>query len=339
MSLYRLTGLIMLALLASCASSGPEQVAPKRPDWVVGQSAKFSPLLYLVGRGEGRSLEQAQNQARADLAKFFEVAIRETGTDTQQFTSSGGKDGAQQDLQQSVSRQLVTYTERVLQGVEIADHWQDPASANFYALAVASKPQTIERLRQEIGRMDEDTRKHIGQARNAEKPLARIAGASRAVKVQQQRVALQRSLQTLDPAGQGLPPPWSLVGLKSDRDALIERTRLKLELEEPPHGFSNVISSALARVGYRLEEATQPDYLIRATLKLEPAFVMNGWFWQRGQIIISLIEPGGAVVGNKQWPVKASAQQAEVVHGRVIEQVVKTLDAELAETLIGFAGE
>lgn len=339
MNLYRLTGVILLAMLVSCASSGPEQAAPKRPDWVAGQSAKFPALLYLVGRGEGRSLEQAQNQARADLAKFFEVAIRETGSDTQQFTSNTGKDDTQPELQQSVSRQLVTYTERVLQGVEITDQWQDPATSTFYALAVTSKPQTIERLRQEIERMDEDTRKFIGQARNADKPLARIAGASRAVKVQQQRVALQRSLQTLDPAGQGIPPPWSLVGLKADRDVLIERTRLRLELAPTPPGFSNVFSSALARVGFRVEESAQADYQIRAELKLEPTFVMNGWFWQRGQIIVSLVEPGGAVVGNKQWPVKASAQQAEVVHGRVIEQVAKTLDAELAEALIGFSGE
>lgn len=331
-------GVILALAMAGCAGTGPEGAAGARPDWVAGESARYKPAQYITGRGEGRTMEQAQNQARADLAKFFSVAVRETGTDVQLFSRNSDKHGVeQQQQQQSVTRRLETYTDQVIQGVELVDRWQDPVTSQYYALAVAPRAQTIVRLQDEIKRLDDDTRRYIQQAQVAATPLAKVAQATRALEVQQQRTAVQRSLQAIDPTGQGVPPLWNLVGLKADRDAQLARIRVRLQAESTLTSFPPVLASALARVGMRAEDGNDIDYTLKAVLKLDPAMYQEGWYWQRGTLTVTLSLPNGTDVGVRQWPVKVSAQQTEILTARLIEQSGKLLDDELGTTLMGFA--
>src|SRR3569833_2619063 len=67
--------LLGLSLLGCAGSARQEGKAP--PDWVNGESARYSASQYLLGRGADAQLDNAKDRARADLAQTFEVAVSE----------------------------------------------------------------------------------------------------------------------------------------------------------------------------------------------------------------------------------------------------------------------
>lgn len=321
-----------LALLSGCAGGKPaEQAAPA---WVQGNSAKYGPAQYITGRGTGATLEQAQNQARADLAKFFSVAVRESGVDIQSFSNQQG--GEPQSAQQ-VTRRLETYTDQVVQGIEIVERWHDPVSGSYHALAVAPRAATIVRLQNEISRLDADAQRQFAVAQAESEPLLSVAAVHKAVILQQQRSGVQRSLQAIDPTGQGVPARWSVDELKVERDDRFSRIRVRVVTESVLDGFTPLFSAALARTGMRVRTGAEVDYQVSGALRLDAPMYNDGWHWQRGTLTLTLSRPDGSEMGVRQWSVKASAQQRDQLTARVLESLGKSLDNELRDTLLDFA--
>ena len=62
---------IILASLLAC--SGTTTKSSGEPDWVSGNSSKYSNQQYLLGRGQADDVATAEDRARADLAKIFVV--------------------------------------------------------------------------------------------------------------------------------------------------------------------------------------------------------------------------------------------------------------------------
>src|SRR5687767_2572429 len=106
---------LCVSLLPGCASN------PHAPDWVNGTPAKYASAQYLSGRGQAASGEEARDRARADLAKTFEVNVSVESEDVQAFRSGAGG-----QYEGRSARRIATRTDRVVEGMEIAETWQDP---------------------------------------------------------------------------------------------------------------------------------------------------------------------------------------------------------------------
>ena len=139
---------LAFSLLSGCASK------PAVPDWVTGDSAKYTRAQYLIGRGQASAQEEAKDRARADIAKVFQVAVVASSEDVQ--SSKSDSTGAPQ-YEQQVSRSISTRTSQIIRGIQIAELWQDPATKTYYALAVLPRLQTAASLRQQIDQLDEAT--------------------------------------------------------------------------------------------------------------------------------------------------------------------------------------
>ena len=123
----RLCLLTLLSLLTVLVACGSNVKHDARPDWVSGNDKRFPSTLYLTGRGSASRLDEASDRARADLAKIFEVSISEASTDTQAFRQESNGDGQTSSSNQlNVTREIEVRTGRVLNGVDIAESWQDP---------------------------------------------------------------------------------------------------------------------------------------------------------------------------------------------------------------------
>lgn len=318
---------MMLQLLPGCASK------PTTPDWIAGDSAQFNSAQYLIGRGQAPTQEEAKDRARADVAKVFQVAVVANSEDLQRSKSDSS--GAAQ-YEQQATRSISTRTDQIVRGIQIPELWQDPATKNYYALAVLPRLQTAASLRQQISQVDEATADHIEQSRKSSDLFQKIAAASQAVETEQEHESLQKSLQIVDPTGRGAESKWNSAKLQSDLDELIKRVRIASQVtDDSVPGLAEVVAGGLANAGFMIETGQNPDFVLRARMVLDDLGFQKGWDWQRGVLEISLSETAtGRVRGTKRWTVKSSAPDKESAAKRALNQTDAILKQELRATII-----
>jgi hypothetical protein len=328
---------LLLSLLITACSFTSVVDPSARPDWVNGQSKKYASLLYLSGQGSALTSDDAKDRARIDLAKQFEVALKESGQQTQTFTSEKADGETLKSLNQKISRQLFTHTSRTLKGVEIAEQWYDPTRNTHYALAILSRNKTRQRLEQELKTLDQKSQQRLLQSKAEAALLRRAALVQLAINAQQQRIAVQSSLQVVDPAGFGKPANLSLAELVRSRDNLLQQVRiLPLASGDMSNHLEKIVSSATASTGLLINNSNY-DYQLKIQTLLDPVLEKNGWFWLRGTMEINLIDTAGNSVGVKRWPLKVSSIDIKRTQQRLLSEANKLLKEELRDVLLGFA--
>jgi len=325
--------IVVAVSLGGCASGRTDT-----PDWVTGNSAKYPDNRFLVGRGQADSLEDARNRARADLAKVFQVAVSAETSDVTQFASTT-EGGGQGKTESQVTRNIVTRTDQIVRGIQIAEAWQDPRSKAHHALATLPRLQAAMGLRQDVERLDAATRGHVNQARNAQDLLAQVASASRAHDTQRERDAVQRALQVVDVTGRGVDPEFNSGQLASDLAALLKRVRMKPQAAPGSQdSLERMLSAALSAAGFVPEAGGSAPYVLLGSLQLDDLGVIDGWYWMRGTLEVQLAETSsGKVRGNKRWEIKTSSAQKTTAQRRALDEADAVLRKELRPTILRFA--
>lgn len=325
---------VCVLVLAGCAGQHGA-----RPDWVGATSDKYKPSQYLVGRGQAATEEDAQNRARAEVAKIFEVSIDVASEDTQSFRSVSAGGNSESSDAASVTRTISARTHQVVQGIHIAEIWQDPQTKTYYALAVLPRTSAAHGLREEIARLDDATRRYLALARGETDVLRKIGAAHRALDAQGERAQLQKSLRVVDLGGRGIESEWSVAALRADLDALLKRVRIAptIAAGAPPE-LATALSGGIAAAGFDVAPDAQAPYAMEATLQLEDLGARDGWHWQRGVLEIKLSErSSGRVHGSRRWEIKAAGADAASARQRAFDQIDTVLKNELRATVIGFA--
>lgn len=322
---------LIFSLLSGCASQ-----PTSAPDWIAGDSAQYKRTQYLMGRGQASSQEDARDRARADLAKIFQVAVTVDSEDVQQFKS--GSSGAD-DYQSQASRRITTHTEQIISGIQLAELWQDPATKNYHALAVLPRLQAAASLRQQIGKLDEATGNHLDQSRKNEDLFMKIASANQALESQQERDALQKSLQVVDITGRGLEPQRNSAKLGSDLDELVRRVKIASQVEaDSTPGMVEIVAGALAKAGFMIAPGQNPDFILQAKMELADLGYKEGWYWQRGVLEVTLTETANnRVRGTRRWNIKSNAPDKESAAKRALSHADAVLKQELRGAIIEMA--
>ena len=329
-----LTGVLATALL-SC--SGTETKPGAEPDWVAGNSSKYSNQQYLLGRGQADDVSTAEDRARADLAKIFIVKVNVADVDKQKFTSTSAGEKPVSEFTAEVSRTIVTSTDKILKGVEIGEIWKDQNQKSVHALAVLSRKKAASGIKQEINRLDDLTRLSINQAADAKTALDKIAYARRAVIAQQERLAHQKSLQIIDASGRGVPAEYNLAELITDYEKILKRVHVKpVSLGENQTIIANALPAALSSAGFTVTDSDDADYVMEVNLKLADTFEKDGWYWGRGLLVVTLRDQQNVVHGQREWPIKVSAQEKDQVLMRAERKADDILQQELLATVSGF---
>ena len=325
--------LILLLSLSGCANNIKRTKGA--PDWIYTQAKQYPNALYMSSKGQGMSLDLAKDRARADLAKNFEVAIQELSRDNQSFTRIMDEVEKEQ-FKIHVERDIVTHTDQVLHGVEIADTWYDPVKNIHYALAVLSRQKTAQRLRHEIEVLDNATGMYLSYARSSTDKLEKAARIYQGIEAQWERINLYRSLHVVDIASKGFPPLWDVFSIEADYHKLLNQISFRVDTAGS-EGVQKIIASALATSGFLVKKDNSADYLLTGILELDDIKRDNGWYWLRGSLTVTLRDANGRLRGAHTWPLKQSATQEMLVQQRINQTVERLLEMELRSTLLGFA--
>jgi hypothetical protein len=133
------------AAFIACGGDKPAaQAGPVNtdPEWVNKGSGAFGAegqkVFYGVGlasniRNPALLRTTAENRARAEIAKIFETYSASLMKDYQASTSAGDPNASSEE--QHVEQAIKTFSAQTLSGVQIVDHYRDPATQTEYALA------------------------------------------------------------------------------------------------------------------------------------------------------------------------------------------------------------
>lgn len=337
----RAAWLAAVVLTAACSSTGGGR---EKPDWVDGAAAQYPAGQYLLGRGSADSVDLAQERARADLAKVFEVTIAVDGSDTQRAKGEGGV----MRYEAASEQRIVTRTEQVISGLRIAELWSAPPVAGAgggrqHALAVLPRLPAGVALRQEIAQRDEAIEREVLRARAATDALERAGHAARALTLARERAGFDKALRVVDLSGRGVETTLGVARLQSDLDEQLTRLALIPALETSgPFEADNLlplVKGAVASAGFLAADdaGAATAYALKVSTQLDEEF-LEGWHWVRGNVELRVVDAAGRVRGSKAWPLKVSAQEQSAARARTMLELERLLKAQLRGAVLGFVG-
>ncbi len=331
------TLLLLGVLLAGCMQS-TATVSADRPDWLQGEPSQYPNVRYLTATGSAGDAERAKERALANLARIFELRIRESSTSVQEVQSQKQKQAGEETVstRQQLRQQIQIDTDKIIQGARIAEQWLDRRDATHYALAVLNRRQAGTNLRSVIERLDADTQHQLDKLVGST-PVEQVSRLSAALDLQQQRDALQQTLKIIDRSGQGLPAQWSRAELQDRLQQALSAMRIALAVKQDDVGeLAELVSGAMGKAGMPANNRNYA-YILTASLHTQPAFQNQGWYWLRGNLSLQLSDAVGKVLGARSWPLKVSSVQQALLKPRMRSKVEKILNSELQSTILGFA--
>ena len=325
---------IIALMISACASTGGKS---GQPDWIDGDSAKYAKTLYLYGRGQASNVEDAKKRAQADLSEIFQVSIAVNSQDVQSYKSDS-KSGSEQFTTDS-TRHINTSSDQIIQGIEIAEIWQDPIRKDYHVLAVLKRQQAAARLRQQIDQLEEAVQAGVDQSTGSADLFVKLAALSKAIDTQVELEGLQKTLQVVSVSGRGVDAKFNSGRLKVKLDEMLKQVHVAPKvLEGSTPGLEEVVAGALSKAGFMIDTGESPVFLLKASLKLSDLGIIDGWYWQRGNLEISVSEAAtGRVRGTQRWPIKSSARDRATAVRRALDEADTVLKSELGATIIGMA--
>lgn len=148
MKFAKIAVLSMIALGLAACGGGNTGNAPKHlqgvqyPDWVTKGSGAFGGeegrVFYGVSsvsgiRNPSLATQTADNRARAEIQKIFEVYTASLMKDYMASTTAGDMSASSEE--QHVESAVKTFSAGTLSGVQVVDHWFHPDGTTTYALA------------------------------------------------------------------------------------------------------------------------------------------------------------------------------------------------------------
>lgn len=317
--------------------------ADDKPEWLNGVSKRFAPEFYLLGVGQGSSVAQANDSARAELAKTIRVSIRAQLASRQTVMQEKKDGGPTSEQVSSEAVQQVASTTRVdLQGVEIAETWLDPVSKDTYSLAVLDRKKAELGLQKDLAALDREMMDLAQQSSQAVDVLARI-GLMQQVKLKHTRAnELNQYLRVVSLTNKDHVIAMTELEVNQNLKRLQQSLVIAAIAEgDQKNDLEESAKSGLAKAGFKVASADDAAYHLKLALKMEKPTKKDQWFWVRGVMTISLVEKAtGTVRGGHEWPFKTSATDDALANQRAIVKIRDILQSEeLGETLLGFAGK
>lgn len=331
--------LLSILLLSACTQSTGGVNGGDVPGWVQSEPDLYPNSSYLSATGSASKAEQAKARALSNLAKIFEVQIREVSTTQQEVSTSKVEDIETVQVKQRIASTVNLQTDKMVQGARVAEQWQSGSDLTYYALAVLNRAQAGNNIRSEMRRLDEETQYALDQQKKRKNTLLKISDLDKANGLQRDRQTLQKTLKIIDVKGRGSPASWNLAVLNEQLNQALRSLPLSTTIKvDDIGGLSNILQGSASTAGFNVTNTGQKNYLLSASLKAQAPTKKDDWYWLRATLSIELVaQDGVTVIGHKSWSLKVSAGDRSQLSPRMQKAAEEKLGQELFNSMLVFA--
>ncbi len=323
----------MLMLVGGCAGKGP-------PDWTVGKSTDYPAESWLLGVGVDRDRGRAEDRARAEIAKVFQVEIQalERSEESHRLSQVGRM--LSSEYAQVVTAELITKSSRVLAGTVIAEVWQNPRSGEYHALAVLDRLRVALGLRGELQGLDERMGELVARAEQTASTPRRLGLYLQALRLVDQRQGIAADLRIVEPSGFVADPPYAGHDIASRVDRTAAAVRIGLYLREgTPAVVQGALVRALADIGILQTPVGEQNLLIRGEVSVDNYSTGSVVLWSMASAQIELFDSEGTMLDSLRSSVREGSQVSGRAEALAREKLGEKLAVQLIERLGYLAGK
>ena len=327
-------------------TAGDEKPVPvesgRRPAWIDGESRRFPSGTYLSGVGYGTDRPEAEDRARAEIAKIFTSHIESSNRTYQQIFESSAAGNSR--TAQNINFEEITRvsTQKVLSGVRIARVYRDrSATPEYYALAVLNRSHAAEILREKIVEMDRQIEQSLRESQVRTDKLTQIKLLHNCIELHALRQAYNAELRIVDFGGQGIAPGVNISEIKTRltevllKDFLIALSVQGSRADEVRQSLVEALNSKGFAVSEQIDRAS---VLARGRVDIKPIPQGSGpWKFVRWNAYFDLVDrSGGAVFGSVQKTGKSGHLTTAQAEDRAVKSIRQSLAAEISEDLSSY---
>jgi hypothetical protein len=160
--------------------------------------------------GSGKNRDAAENQARAGIAKNFKVQINATTGVVSSETLKRKDETTTGESQERTVSDVEVGVRKTMEGVEIAEVYEDPSTGTIHALAVLKRSKAQAILEDQIQGLDTEIVELGKEADAAGDKIEKLRLMLRRKNLMVSREELNADYRVVDPASQSVPAPFSL---------------------------------------------------------------------------------------------------------------------------------
>ena len=334
------TGRIVgFVLLITVVFTG-EVPADSFPDWIHGESSRFSRERYLTGVGSGDTREAAEDGAYAALSRIFAAEISQRSREWEKYlqVDVGGKTILQRDI--SIDQLTTVSTKKVLENVFIAENYLDEKTQVHYALAVMDRRQAGSALRERITSLDLEVEELLKRARKTGHKLEKVRLLHRAIRTILLRDAYNTELRVVNPTGRGSEPLTHMGGIRQELQNFLTRNfRIRVEVNgKESDRIREAIVEGLNRHGLAvsLGDVAEVDVVIKGSVSFQPVEMPQAEF-VRWTASFDLNDAStGQVIGSVNRHGREGHLTASEAQARALRAARRELSQEISSRLAAY---
>lgn len=311
----------------------------EKPDWISGDSDKYSSSLFLIGRSVSADLNRAKRQSANDLASNIDQQIAaslvqhkvtQNEIQKQQFHNHEHTQLEVDKLLDQNSRNLL------LNHIRISEVWQDPATKAYHVLTTVDRVNVGDELLNEVYHLDEQIDRIMKKADEEKDVLQRIAFANLAIEKQTQREKLQAAVKVVKPIASIAQTSWNREKIKNRISSWMNEIKILPIAQHKAFNLLGAMKDGVTSAGMTVHFGARPDYILKETFSQEQVRWEDGVYRVAGTLQIELLdgEWKGQVRGDASWPIEVSALEREQIPGELAEAIKQAHEMKLRSTLL-----
>lgn len=271
----------------------------------------------------------ADRNALANLSQQLEVSVKDTVSDLSIARTHLSGSGESTDNTRRSARQTTIFTDRVLEGAKVVEHWKEErgAQTRYYSLAMLEKAPLARRLRADIRRSDQRIERWLRyESEQAGTPVQALSALHRAHQQSTERHGMNRDLTVV--SGSGVDPPRPTDAIAAQFRERLTSLILRLVASDD---WQSLLEGSVEQLGINQGEDT--DYRLTMTVDQGPVERSADWVWLRGAIELELIQATSTIASTRD-PFKISASKASDINVRLRDHLAQSVPRALFELLI-----
>ena len=317
---------LILLLLFGCA--------PTIPEWVDGNSNVYSEEQYLVGIGNAPTRSDAEDRARAAIAKTFTVQVQSRQSSSEAFWMARVGEVESKEYQQDLQSDLVTRTDRLLTGVRIAEVWESEEDG-IYALAVLDRMQAMRPLKQQLNEIDLAAEAEMNKAEASEHAIEQLGHLLKALQILDDRGTIAADLAILMPTGYTAAAPYSSAQVAERADAIAATIRVGLDMFGDEEGIvEGEMISALNKLGIKIVDGVEVDLTIVIEVRVDEYQANDPWHWAMASAQTTFMLPEGRILDAMRTNIREGSQIQSRARILALEKVGKALATAIIDRIV-----
>jgi citrate lyase gamma subunit len=324
----------LLMVFLTAAALAPAVMAEETPDWVNGSGIEYPREKYVTGVGVADDRATAEDRARAEISRVFSTNVTVSDNVTSsESTQNGAK--SETSFSQQVGEIINTTSHKILEGVEIADNWQNKETRQYYALAVLDRAKAVVMVNEKIAAIDAQTATWKDAFGKTQEKFDKVKAAVKLSSLAKAKDQLVAELRVLNPDAAGL------VKTDASLSAEIAKTIASLNLGvmitgENGRQVETGLIGALTEMGFETTSITSADapgmdIIITATVVTDPpgtTEALGNWKRARSTATIAL-KDGKSGKTFKQFD--ASVREDSQIYNEAVKRSLSSLAGKTAK--------